>query len=263
MNRTPPSSSPFSEDFVLDPAPTVRGRASLVVLGLIATMVFGYHFVGLAIDPARAHGLATRLDRAIPFVPESIYAYSMVYSCATYPLFAVRSERLFLRIARAYAWLLAISFAMFWAMPVTSVGLRADLSSLDLHRFAHWGVRVTYFVDPPTNCFPSMHLSFAVLAMLSAYTARPLWGWVASPLVAGIAVSILTMKQHYLADGVGALLLAVGIWHYVVRPDVYERPQGERTARSWRGPAAYAFVAAGVYVGFFAAFQLGWRPWLG
>lgn len=263
MNRTPGSTSGFSDDFVLDPALAVRGRASLIVVGLIATMVLGYHFVGISIDPARAYGLLTRFDRAIPFIPDSIYAYSMVYSCATYPLFAVRSERLFLRIARAYAWLLAISFAVFWALPVSSVGLRADLSSLDLQRFAHWGVRVTYFVDPPTNCFPSMHLSFAVLAMLSAYTARPLWGWVASPLVLGIAVSILTMKQHYLADGVGALLLAVTIWHYVVRPDAAERPLGERTARSWRGPVAYAVVAASVYLGFFVAFHLGWRPWLG
>jgi hypothetical protein len=271
MPRTPladsmPSPLPatgFSDDFALDPALPVRRRASLVVLVLIATMLCGYHFVASVIDPSRAHGLLTRFDRAIPFVPNSIFVYSMVYSATTYPLFTVRSERLFLRIARAYMWLMAISFAIYLALPVTSVGLRPDLSSLDPQRFAHWGVRLTYFVDPPTNCFPSLHLSFAVLAMLSAYTARPLWGWVAAPLVLGVAVSILTMKQHYLADAIAATLLAIAIWHYLVRPDLAERPSSERTARTWRGPVLYAALAVSVYGVFFVAFLLGWQPWQG
>ncbi len=202
-------------------------RAVAIVLTIVAVMAFGYHAIGNWVDPRRAVSLATPLDRAIPLLPAAIFAYSMVYSSSLYPLFAIRSGRLFLRVAKANAALLALSFAIYLAFPVTAVDLRADVSGLDVTRFAQWGVRTTYAVDPPTNCFPSLHLAFATLSMLCAGSARPLWGWVALPLVVGIAVSILTMKQHFIADGVAGVLLAWAVWRWLVAPDRLERPAGE------------------------------------
>ncbi len=233
----------------------------LGVLTLLVAMVFGYRLVGLSVDPARARSLATQLDLALPFWPDSIYAYSMVYVCALYPLFAVRSSRLFSRTVEAYGWVMASSLVIFALFPVTSVGLRPDLALLDVTQFTQWGTRVTYFVDPPTNCFPSMHLSFAVLSMLVAWSARPLWGLVAAPVVIGIAVSILTMKQHYLADGVAAVALAAAVWWRQVRPTGLALRGRAEVARSWRGPALYLALQMLFYALFWLAFQAGWQPW--
>lgn len=233
----------------------------LGVLTLLVAMVFGYRVVGLSVDPARARSLATQLDLALPFWPDSIYAYSMVYVCALYPLFAVRSARLFSRTIVAYGWVMASSLALFALFPVTSAGFRPDTALLDVTQFTQWGTRVTYFVDPPTNCFPSMHLSFAVLSMLVAWSARPLWGLVAAPVVLGIAVSILTMKQHYLADGVAGAALAAAVWWRQVRPLGLALHGQAGVARSWRGPALYLALQALFYGLFWLAFRAGWSPW--
>lgn len=235
----------------------------LGVLTLLMAMVFGYRLVGLTVDPLRARSLATPLDLALPFWPDSIYAYSMVYVCALYPLFSVRSSRLFSRTVVAYGWLMALSLLIFAAFPVTSVDFRADVRGLDLSRLSHWGTRLTYFVDPPTNCFPSMHLSFAVLSMLVAYSARPLWGLVAAPVVASIAVSILTMKQHFIADGLGGALLAGAVWWRQVRPTALQLRGQPGVARSWRGPLLYVALQALFYLVFGLLFLAGWAPWQG
>lgn len=231
------------------------------VLALLAAMVYGYRLVGLSVDPARARSLATPLDLAVPFWPDSILAYSMVYVCALYPLFTVRSSRLFSRTVVAYGWVMALSLLIFAAFPVTSAGFRPDIRALDLTRLSHWGTRLTYFVDPPTNCFPSMHLSFAVLSMLVAYSARPLWGLVAAPVVLGIGVSILTMKQHFIADGLAAVLLAGAVWWRQVRPTSLALRGQPGVARSWRGPALYISLQALFYLVFALLFLAGWMPW--
>lgn len=233
-----------------------------IVLGLVIAMVVGYHSVGWGVNIARARPLMTPWDQAVPFVPESVLAYSMVYSCALYPLFVVRSRALFVAVTQAYTWLMALSYLLFVACPVSSAALRPPIDGLDLTRFSHWGVRLIYFADPPTNCFPSMHLSFAVLSLLSAYSARRMWGWVAAPIVTAIAVSILTMKQHYIADGVGGLALAVALWRWLVVPTARDlAAHGVTLAATWRGPVAYAGLAAAIYAGFYGAFAAGWRPW--
>ena len=61
---------------------------------------------------------------------------------------------------------------------------------------------------PPTSLFPSLHLSLATLAALIAWRARPLFGWCAAPMVVAVAMSITTMKQHFVVDGAGAVALA-------------------------------------------------------
>ncbi len=155
----------------------------------------------------------------------------------------------------------ARSVLFYLVFPVSAAAVRADVAHLDVTQFAHWGVRTTYAVDPPTNCFPSLHLAFATLSMLCAGTARRLWGWVALPLVVGIAASIVTMKQHFIADGVAGVALAWGLWRWLMAPDRFERPQGEQTARSWRGPVTFCVLAAAVYAGFYVAFRSGWQAW--
>lgn len=229
-------------------------------LGTVAAMLLGYETLGWGTDPARARTLMTPWDAAVPFVPWTIFAYSMVYASSLYPIFVIRERQLLMAVIRAAALLLAVSFAVYWAFPVTSAPLRVDVASLDPRRFDHWAVRLTYAADPPVNCFPSLHLAFAVLSMLAGFSARPLWGWVALPNVVGIGASILTMKQHYIADGAAGLLLAAGLWRWQVRPvAVQMAAAGQQLARSWRGPAVFAALAVAVYAVFYALFSAGWR----
>ena len=69
-------------------------------------------------------------------------------------------------------------------------------------------------------------------------------------------MSICTVKQHFVLDGLGGLALAVVVYAFVLRK--YAPPPGTDPAYGWRGPAAYAALLAVVYAGFYAAFRAAW-----
>jgi len=233
----------------------------LAALGMLGFTIAGFSLIGFAVDPAEAYVLRTALDDAIPFLPWSVYVYSWVYSSMLYPLFTVRSGDLFWRVVAAYGLVVAVSLLVFAVFPVTSVGLRPDVSTLDTALFHNWGVRLTYTVDPPANLFPSLHMSIAAIAALSAWKARRLYGLLAAPIVLGIAVTICTMKQHFVADGVAALVLVAVVYRLTLHgwPRA-AMPRAER-AFTWRGPVAYVAFHAMVYGGLYVTFRLAGDLW--
>jgi hypothetical protein len=222
----------------------------------VALFVGGYFGLGWAVEPARARALATPLDSMIPFLPRTIFTYLLVFPVSLLPLFVVRSRRLFRRVILAYAIAIVVSLAIFVAWPVTSVGLRADSAALDPTRFTDWCVSVVYRLDPPVNLFPSLHLSIAALTAAAAWKARRLYGVAALAGLVAIAVSICTVKQHFVLDGLGGLALAAMIGAAVIRPFRPIPEEGPLT-HSWKGPAAYLVFQALVYAGFYLAFRLG------
>jgi membrane-associated phospholipid phosphatase len=177
-----------------------------------------------------------------------------VFPSSLIPLFVVRCPRLFRRAIVSYGLAIAASLVFFAALPVTSIGLRMDRSALDATRFSTWAVSVLYGLDPPFNLFPSLHLSIAALASLTAWKARRSYGAAAFVGVALIAASICTIKQHFVVDGLGGVLLAAVVHAFVLRP--YRPSAGTDPAYGWRGPATYAALLAAVYAGLYAGFRL-------
>ena len=222
--------------------------------GVAALFLLGYFGVGWSIDPARARQLSTVLDQRIPFVAASVWVYLWVFPASLLPLFLVRSPELFRRTLLAYTIAIAVSVVFFVALPVTSSGLRVETDTLDVSRFAPWAVALVYRTDPPFNLFPSLHLSIAALAALSAAKARKVYGAVAFAGVALLAVSICTVKQHYVIDAVGGAALAALVYAAVLRS--YAPPPGTDPAYGWRGPAAYAVFLLAAYAGLYAGFRL-------
>ena len=82
-------------------------------------------------------------------------------------------------------------------------------------------------------------------------------------VVLGILVTISTMKQHFVADGLAGLALAAAVYAMVLRP---YRPAAEgavegSVAYSWRGPVLYVLFHASVYLALYGLFRFGFRPW--
>jgi membrane-associated phospholipid phosphatase len=228
-------------------------RAALT-LGVLALFVAGYFGVGRNIDPARARELATSLDGRIPFIARSVWVYLWVFPASLLPLFLVRCPRLFRRAMLSYGIAIVVSLAVFAAMPVTSIGLRMDRSTLDVTHASPWAVSVLYAVDPPLNLFPSLHLSIAMLASLAAGKARRSYGAAAFVGVVLVAASICTVKQHFVLDGLGGAALAAVIYAAVLRP--YRPDPGIDPAYGWPGPAAYTALLAVLYGGLYLGFRL-------
>lgn len=240
--------------------PEHREKLVLVLL-LLLLWVVGYYAIALTTDPRMARSLGTPLDAAIPFVPVTIYLYSWVYTAMLYPLFTVRSIRLFRRVALAYALVIAVSLLSFRLFPVTSLGFRPDPRWLQDHNFHEWGVRLNFFLDPPFNLFPSLHLSIATLVALTAWKARRAYGVLAVLLASGIALAVLTLKQHYLADAVAGIALGSAIYAVLVRPVRVGNPQMGEVAYGWRGPGGYLGFHLLVLFALYILYRAGVRPW--
>lgn len=260
-SQVPGTSPPDAETPARAPIePRLREKGLLVLVLFVLTFA-GYFAIGLTASAVTARTLRTPLDDAIPLVPACMWLYVWVYTAMVYPCFVVRCPFLFRRAVLAYAVVVVVSLLTWLAFPVTSNGLRADLASIDVSTFHGWGLKVNYTLDPPFNCFPSLHMSIATLAALSAGRARPLWGWVALPPALGIAVAILTVKQHWILDGVAGALLGAAAYALVVRPARVEGRPAEELAYDWRGPAVYMVFHCGLYLALYLAYVAGWTPW--
>ncbi len=253
----PPAPPPAAPD--ARPRAALREKVLLVVALAVYTFV-GYFAVGLATDPAQARSLGTWVDDAIPFVPWTIYLYAWVYTAMLYPAFVVRCRWLFRRVALAYAVVATASVACWVAFPVTSIGIRPDLATIDPGTFHGWGLRVNLALDPPTNLFPSLHLSVATLAALCAAKADRRAGLLAVPIVLGIAVAICTVKQHFVVDGVAGVALGALAYRLVVHPAPTAGRPPEELAHARFGPLSYYAFHASAYAALWVAWALGVPP---
>lgn len=64
-------------------------------------------------------------------------------------------------------------------------------------------------VDAPHNCWPSLHVSLPLLVALVVTTVNRRRGLLLTLWAGLIAVSIVTTKQHYVADALGGIVTAV------------------------------------------------------
>jgi membrane-associated phospholipid phosphatase len=124
--------------------------------------------------------------------------------------------------------------------------------TLDTARPSDWAVSVVYYLDPPYNLFPSAHLSIAATAALSVWkVARPS-GAAIFVGVGLVAVSVCTIKQHFLVDVIGGLVLAALASALILRS--YHPQIDTPPAYTWRGPVSYLFCLVLFYTGFYVAY---------
>ena len=151
----------------------------------------------------RPRQLRLRIDDAIPYHPHWVW----VYSCLYYPVivyinFVTESPRHFLYMAMSFIVLLVCQMAFFVAFPVsTPVEWRTcNAGRGSSERF----LAFVQSFDAPSNSFPSMHTSVAMLTAMHLVPNLGAWAFIFPAL---IALSCLFTKQHYVLDlPAGALL---------------------------------------------------------
>lgn len=237
------------------------GREKTILTALLCLWTFGgYYLIGLTFDATQGASLNTPLDDAIPFWPVFMFAYEGVYTALLYPLFTVRCQRLFRRVAWGYFWVATVSIVIWALFPVAALDLRPDVTGLDTSVFHNWGLRVNYALDPPLNLFPSLHVAIATLAALSAYKARPLFGVLGAVGAVLITVSTMLVKQHFVADAVAGIILALVVYRFTIAEYDPGEAQREEIAFSWRGPLGYGLCHLSLVIAFFLGWIVDWRP---
>jgi membrane-associated phospholipid phosphatase len=182
-------------------------RTALSV-GVAILFIGGYFGVGYSRDAATAHCLFRAVDHQIPFVAASVWVYLMLFPIALSPVVLAQCPRLFRRTALAYACTIIASLICFTVYPVTSVDLRADAATLATSGLAGRVLSVLYILDPPYNLLPSLHVSIAMLAALSAWKVAKRYGVLLAVAAFSIAASACLVKQHFALDVLAAAALA-------------------------------------------------------
>lgn len=185
---------------------TIDYAIHLVMTVFLIFGVYQFYFWCQRHPQNSVRSFRSKLDERVPYWPSWAWIYSFLYYPAiVYLNWTVSSPRHFNHLAMSFFILLAGQMLFFVFFPVETP--------------AHWRTlnqgkslseRFLLFVrrfDAPSNCFPSMHVS---VAMLTALHARPLLGPLVYLFPALIAFSCIFTKQHYLLDLPAGAALGLG-----------------------------------------------------
>ena len=234
----------------LDRLTPAKERALLVLVVLVASL--GYAPMGaLSVDRA-AWRPGTSIDVGTPFLAEGIFIYVWLYPMAVLPLVAIRDRRLLRRVVLAYLLVDVISYATFLLVPV-----RFDARPVieGTGSLATWGMTLMHWADPPSNCFPSLHVSISYLAAFAVGEEDRRLGRRALVIATVISFSTVIVKQHWLADVVAGAALGALAWWLLVRG------RGTVSDAPHRGVRLLVLAQLGVYLAAWTAYRAGWAPW--
>lgn len=236
-----------------------------VPMVIFVGMVPLYLFIG---GPAPGRVLrvpAIGLDDAIPFMPAWSLIYGALYAFVILlPVFVVREDDHIRRTLRAYFAVWITAYLCFLVYP--TVAPRPE--SVRVQGFGEWGVSLLYGMDPPYNCFPSLHVAHSFISALTCVRVHRGVGIAATIGASLVALSTLFTKQHYVLDVVAGVLMAVVAFMIFLRPQTLAPvPATDRQvapAFAW-GILGCAGLALG---GYWIAYQLtggdmprGVAPW--
>lgn len=192
------------------------------------------------------------LDRALPLEPAWMLVYGSLYLfVAVMPLLLVRERELWHRAMKAYLTVMILAYAGFLLYPTAAP--RPDEVSGD--GFAAWSLRLAYSLDPPYNCFPSLHVAYAFVSALTCYRVHREVGAAAAIWAVLIGASTLYTKQHYVVDVVAGA--ASAFIAYVVFLRSYPREAVSEDDRR-RAPVR-ALVVAGMFAAMVAGFWMAYQ----
>ncbi len=180
---------------------------AILSLALAVAIYFANEVYFLLNHGPAVWNLRTALDAALPVVPPFVIPYvsldPLVYF--TLVVFLLFRTKIFQSagLSMLAAFLISYLFYFFFQTEV----IRPVLTGTDL--FTRM-IRDVYAGDNPFNDFPSLHTSVSTLLAIHWLRFDRRAGIVASIWAALIVASTVLIKQHYVADVFGGLLLAYG-----------------------------------------------------
>jgi membrane-associated phospholipid phosphatase len=217
----------------------------------LALVIPGYHVIASLNRGRRPHLPALALDRVITVEPAWMLVYGSVFLFAFLPAFVVRGADLTRRVLWSYILVELLAFAGYLAYPTL-----LPRPTLAADGFFPWTLQLIYDIDPPRNCFPSLHVAWAFVAALSCYRVHRGVGSAALVWASLIAVSTLFTEQHYVVDVIGGVVMAGVAYALLLRGhDRSAIPEADVRAAPRRA-RRIVWTYAGVLVVFLVAFAL-------
>lgn len=236
------------------PRSELTRRRRLVTLLLAYVVVAAiYATVGQSTSSGELHAVPTLLDRLVPFDPPWVLIYAMVFLQATAPACTVSDRRVLDRTVVGYFSLYALAVPVWISYPVAVS--RPPVQVVDVWTY---GVALTRFVDPPTNCLPSMHVALATFAALVVLRHDRLVGWLLAFTAILTWYATVAVRQHWAVDGLVAILMALlaDRLSFGLRP----LPADAFTPISRRWHLAWVLAYITSVLALMSGWWLGWMP---
>ncbi len=181
---------------------------------------FPYYWTGQLYPAGSGFRLETGLDAVIPFVPEMVIFYMYLF----YPLVILTMFYFaFVEYRKGYAlgWSLVaingIAVLIYIAFPVSTYWYRQELLAQPMVGNV-WATQVynIFASDTSFNCFPSLHAAVSTICFFTWFqyakikpskTTKSV-ALAALVIAAGVILSTLFIKQHYIADEIAGIALA-------------------------------------------------------
>ncbi len=187
---------------------TLSDRLVLLTIGVFLIVgVYQFYFWCQRQSFRPSRGFRTGLDDRIPYWPSWVWVYSgLYYPVVLYTVWTLRDFRQFGYLVASYLVLLGMQMSCFLLFPVeTPETWRVKEPRNRSERFLAY----VHSFDQRSNCFPSMHVSVALLTACHIHPFLGAWAWAFPAL---IGVSCLFTKQHYLVDLPPGALVGWAAW---------------------------------------------------
>ena len=192
------------------------------------------------------------LDRAIGLEPAWMVVYGSLYVfVVVLPLLVVRERGLIRRAMQSYLLVMTFSYAVFLLYP-TFAPRPADVPA---EGFAAWTLGIMYSIDPPYNCFPSLHVAYAFVSALACLRVHRGIGIAAIVWASLIGISTVFTKQHYVADVIAGAAAAVLAYVLFLR----RHPGDAALLHDRRLAPRRAMVAVAIFAIMIAGFGLAYH----
>ena len=177
----------------------------------------GILFVLVKLFQSNYHVFNYYIDNKIPFIPQFIIIYNLFY-----PMIFISFYNIFNHDKDTYykgiiAGILGYIIAdiIFLLYPVEMI--RPDITNLNIDVINNFILQLTYKIDnPPINCFPSIHCIFCFQAIYSIIRCKNYnYKYISIFILLLIIISTLLVKQHYVIDVLGALVVVI-ITNFIV-----------------------------------------------
>ncbi|MCX7944718.1 MAG: phosphatase PAP2 family protein [Deltaproteobacteria bacterium] len=188
----------------------------IIFAGVYAFHGLGYMYINSKVKTDRLYDVSLPIDKAIPLIPEWSWIYELIF---IFPIFLVLILDTIEEVKRVGFSIIMcdfVAYPIFLMFPVMSVRPEVPMNTA-----SEILLNFIYYIDLPTNCFPSLHVAVSMVSALAIYSKKRIHGLWALPLGVLISLSTLFTKQHYFLDVVSGLLLAM-FCYYAFYVEAYQ-----------------------------------------
>ena len=159
------------------------------------------------------HTFSFEIDNKIPFIPQVIIIYNLFYPAVFFAFYNVfnKDKDAFYKGIIAGTLGYIIAEIIFLIYPVEMI--RPDITNLNIDPINNYIIQLTYKLDTPAiNCFPSMHCVFCFNTIYTLFKAKNYNKTnkiIFITLLFMIIATTLLVKQHYIIDVIGALIIVI------------------------------------------------------